>query len=315
MKKVKQKYFYIFLKLFLIVLTTALFLKTSFANLQNPREMNNILIYSNIDYYSQDEDNSKITTGSSSERRSHLLDIYQPKDCEQCPVIIYIHGGYWVLGDKGGLSYKAKAFTDNGYIYISINYSLAPDYQFPVNAQDVAQAFFWVKNNITGYGGDAEQIYLLGHSAGGHLAALIGLDGRYLSPFSLSPSDISGIIGLDSAAYYLPSLIEAEPENKDLFYWAFGDNPEDWEKASPINYVREKQKGQIVPPFLLLVAGGREVSKSVNLSFYQRLIDSCYEVTLLEFKEKDHVSIDYELGEEDDPVFPSIIYWLHEHEL
>lgn len=311
MKKVKQKYFYIFLKLFLIVLTTALFLKTSFANLQNPREMNNILIYSNIDYYSQDEDNSKITTGSSSERRSHLLDIYQPKDCELCPVIIYIHGGYWVLGDKGGLSYKAKAFTDNGYIYISINYSLAPDYQFPVNAQDVAQAFFWVKNNITGYGGDAEQIYLLGHSAGGHLAALIGLDGRYLSPFSLSPSDISGIIGLDSAAYYLPSLIEAEPENKDLFYWAFGDNPEDWEKASPINYVREKQKEQIVPPFLLLVAGGRKVSQDVNQAFYEKLKYYGYDANIHYFYDEDHVSIDYGLGQDNDAVFPILLDWIN----
>lgn len=263
---------------------------------------NQIYIYSDLGYYPEN-------IPEVAQKNDHLLDIYKPKDCYLCPVIMYIHGGTWVLGDKGGLSYKAKAFTSHNYIYISINYRLSPDYSFPAHAQDVARAFSWVKNNITGFGGNPEQIYLLGHSAGGHLAALITLDERYLAAFGLVPSDISGIISLDSAAYYLPSLFTAEPENQYLFSWAFGDNPEDWETASPVNYIRE---GKMVPPFLLLIAGDREVSETVNKSFYQRLVDAGYQATLFQFKEKDHVSIDFELGKEDDPVFPEIIEWLKE---
>ena len=262
-------------------------------------------IHTDINYA---QDKEPFNTAAA-QHNGHLLDIYQPLDCKSCPVIVYVHGGYWVLGDKGSFSYKAKAFTAHNYIYISMNYRLAPDYSFPDNAQDVARAFHWVKENIAGYGGNPEQIYLLGHSAGGHLAALIALDAQYLLPFDLSPSDIAGIIGLDSAAYYLPDLIAAEPENQYLFYWAFGDNPQGWERASPINYVKP---GKVLPSFLLLVAEGREVSEAVNESFYEKLRSTGYNVTLLQYRGKDHVSIDTELGKEDDPVFPDILGWLGE---
>lgn len=261
---------------------------------------NQVHIYSNLNYYQEN-------ILEVAQKNAHLLDIYQPKDCQTCPVIIYIHGGTWVLGDKGGLSYKAKAFTSQDYVYVSINYRLSPDYQFPTHAYDVARAFFWIKNNIQHYGGHPDKIYLLGHSAGGHLAALIALDKRYLAAFGLASSDISGIIGLDSAAYHLPSLFAAEPENQYLFSWAFGDNPEDWEKASPINYVRE---GLNIPPFLLLVAGGREVSKTVNQIFDQKLDQYGYDVSISYFEEKNHVSIDYDLGKEDDAIFAVILGWL-----
>lgn len=264
---------------------------------------NQVEVYSDINYFPENisEETSK---------NAHLLDIYKPEYCQSCPVIIYIHGGYWVMGDKGGLSYKVKAFTSQNYIYISINYSLSPDYQFPAHAYDVARAFSWVKNNINKYGGNPEQIYLLGHSAGGQLAALMALDEHYLAEFGLAPPDIAGIIGLDSAGYHLPSLFAAEPENQYLISWAFGDEPEDLETASPINYIK---KGLNIPPFLLLVAGGRNVSVEVNNSFYQKLIDNGYQADILQFPEKDHVSIDYELGKDKDPVFPAVLNWLKEH--
>ena len=264
---------------------------------------NQVEIYTDIDYY---PDNVLKDTP----KNAHLLDIYKPEDCHSCPVIIYIHGGYWVMGDKGGLSYKAKSFMSNDYLYISINYRLSPDYQFPAHAHDVARAFSWVKNNIINYGGNPEQIYLLGHSAGGQLAALMALDEHYLVEFGLTPSDIAGIIGVDSAGYHLPSLYYAEPESRYLISWAFGDEPEDWEAASPVNYIGA---GKIVPPFLLLVAGGRKVSKEVNKSFYQRLKDNGYKATILYFEDKDHVSIDYELGADEDTVFPAVLNWLRKY--
>lgn len=240
-------------------------------------------------------------------KKAHLLDIYRPEECQSCPVIMYIHGGSWVLGDKGNFSYKSKAFTAQNYIFVSINYRLSPDYKFPAPAYDIARAFSWLKNNIALYGGNSKLIYLLGHSAGGHLAALIALDERYLSAFGLASTDIAGIIGLDSAAYHLPSLFAAEPENQYLFYWAFGENPPDWEVASPVNYIRE---GKAVPPFLLLVAGDRKISETNNEYFYQKLINTGNKVVLVKFPEKDHVSIDYELGTEGDTVFNTIINWL-----
>jgi dipeptidyl aminopeptidase/acylaminoacyl peptidase len=112
---------------------------------------------------------------------------------------------------------------------------------------------------------------------------------------------------LDSAAYHLPLLFTAEPENQYLLFWAFGDNPQDWEEASPINYITGGIK---IPPFLLLVAGDREVSKTVNQSFYELLQQYNYDVNLFYFPAEDHVSIDYDLGEENDLVFPILFSWI-----
>lgn len=265
---------------------------------------NDVQVHNNISYF---EDSSKKEI-ESLQTNAHLLDIYQPEDCQSCPVIVYIHGGTWVLGDKGGPSYKAKAFTDNNNIYISMNYRLSPDYVFPAHAYDVARCFAWVKRNIYKYGGDPEKIFLLGHSAGGHLAALIALDKTYLAEFNLLPSDISGVIGLDSAAYHLPSLFTAEPENQYLFSWAFGDNLQDWEDASPVNYVIE---GITPPPILLLVAGDRGVSETVNQNFYKLLQYYGYDANIFYFSDEDHVSIDYGLGKDDDPVFPILLNWIN----
>ena len=293
----KQSGIFLFFILIFAIFLISSFNRFSLAQIQ----WNDVLIHDDIHYYQDNGEQEK-------QKKAHFLDIYQPKNCYLCPVIIYVHGGTWVLGDKGGLSYKAKAFTAHDYIYVSINYRLSPDYLFPAHVQDVARAFYWVKNNIHNYGGNPERIFLMGHSAGGHLAALVALDEQYLNFFDLEPSDIAGIIGVDSAAYHLPSLFSAEPENQFLFSWAFGDNPKDWEEASPLNYIR---KDLVIPPFLLLVAGGREVSKTVNQAFYQELVRYGYDVTLFHADEKDHVSIDYDLGKEDDPGFPVILNWLN----
>jgi acetyl esterase/lipase len=297
MVKKRQNQKYLFLILMLAILFFLYFIQTCLAQIQ----WNHVQIHPDINYLKDNktQDNQSM---------AHLLDIYQPEDCQSCPVIIYIHGGTWVLGDKGGPSYKAKAFTDNNYIYVSINYRLSPDYQFPAHAYDVAQAFYWIKKNIHNYGGNPEKIFLLGHSAGGHLAALIALDEKYLDKYDLSPSDIAGVIGLDSAAYHLPSLFSAEPENQYLFSWAFGDNPQDWEDASPMNYVRE---GIIPPPILLLVAGCREVSETVNQAFYKQLQYFGYDASIFYFSNKDHVSIDYDLGKEKDQVFSTLLCWIN----
>ncbi len=297
MVKRRQNKKYLFLILMVAIFVFLCFSQTCLVQIQ----LNGVRIFNDINYL---EDNEK----QDSQSKAQLLDIYQPEDCQNCPVIIYIHGGTWILGDKGGLSYKAKSFTSQGYIYISINYRLSPDHLFPAHAYDVAHAFSWVKNNIREYGGNPEQIYLMGHSAGGHLATLITLDGQYLDAFNLRPYNINGIIGIDSAAYHLPALFSAEPENQYLFNLIFGENPQDWEGASPINHIKE---GKNIPPFLLLVADGREVSKTVNQAFSQKLRKYGYNATVFYFPNKDHVSIDYDLGKKGDPVFPVILNWLN----
>ena len=238
------------------------------------------------------------------------LDIYTPLIDEHFPVTVFIHGGTWVLGNKGRLNEKIKSFVKANYVYVSINYRLSSDAQHPLHAIDVAKAVIWIYEHISDYGGDPLNIFLLGHSAGGHLSALIALDGHYLKNLGFSNEVIRGIIGLDSAAYHLPTLIQSEPENDYLFEMVFGNNSDIWEKASPINYV---EKIQSAPPFLLIYAGNREVSKVVNLAFFDALRKSEHEVDLYHASDKNHVSIERDLGKSGDITIEKIFQFIHKH--
>lgn len=235
------------------------------------------------------------------------LDIYTPLSGEQLPVIIFVHGGTWVLGNKGIFNEKIKSFVEVNLVYVSVNYRLSPNVRHPSHAEDVAKAITWIYEHISEYGGNPKNLFLMGHSAGGHLSALIALDEHYLQDLGYSNEIIRGVIGLDSAAYHLPSLFKKEPENTFLFEMAFGNRIEIWEEASPINYT-EKIKN--VPPFLLLYAGDRVVTKEVNTAFYKSLIKATHQASLYFAQDKTHVSIERELGKPGDDVFQIIIHFI-----
>ena len=105
-------------------------------------------------------------------------------------------------------------------------------------------------------------------------------DGHCLKNVGFSNEIIRGIINSDSSAYHLPALIQSEPENDYLFEMAFGNNSDIWERSSPIKHV---EKIQSTPPFLLIYASNREVSKAINLAFFDVLRKSEHEVDLCHF--------------------------------
>ena len=112
----------------------------------------------------------------------HVLDIYTPEKTTQSslPVMFWIHGGGWVVGDKSDVSLKPKALIDRGFIFVSTGYRLLPEVGMGELINDLAKSFAWVHRNITQYGGDPKQIFVGGHSEGAQLAALICIDDRYL---------------------------------------------------------------------------------------------------------------------------------------
>lgn len=108
------------------------------------------------------------------------------KSAKLTPVLIMIHGGGWRRGDKAGVGvtrHKAPHFVASGYVYVSINYrpSATPDGpKHPAHVQDCAKAIAWVHDNIAKYGGAPNRVFVMGHSAGAHLAALVSTDHRRL---------------------------------------------------------------------------------------------------------------------------------------
>ncbi|MDA1311554.1 MAG: alpha/beta hydrolase, partial [Proteobacteria bacterium] len=107
----------------------------------------------------------------------HKLDIFLPEDktLSGLPVLLFFHGGAWRHGFKEWLGFMAPVLTDLPAIFVSANYRLAPEAKHPQPFDDCVDALAWLFHNIAGYGGSPERLFVGGHSAGGHLAALVGL--------------------------------------------------------------------------------------------------------------------------------------------
>ncbi len=134
-----------------------------------------------------------------------MLDVY-PSDPTHpmAPVIVFIHGGGWSWGTKSLYYFVAQAFVERGYTVVIPDYVKYPQGRFPAFVEDGAQALAWVKENISRYNGNPQQIYLAGHSAGAHTGALLMTDNHYLADVGLSVADISGFAGIAGPYTFTP---------------------------------------------------------------------------------------------------------------
>ncbi|MBM4073452.1 MAG: alpha/beta hydrolase [Planctomycetes bacterium] len=172
----------------------------------------------------------------------HKLDVYLPKGRRDFPVLMFIHGGAWVEGSKNQLfvySTLARTFNKHGIAVVCPNYRLSPRVRHPEHIRDVARAVAWVHRNIGKYGGRADEIFVSGHSAGGHLCSLLATDSRYLKEAGVPAANIRGCLPL-SGLFVIP---------RDKFFdLAFGKDLTVRAQASPITHVR-----QDTPPFLVML--------------------------------------------------------------
>lgn len=179
------------------------------------------------------------------------LDIYAPENASGLPVMLYIHGGAWKMGNKRLVDNKPQFFTSRNWIFVSANYRLLPDGKHPANVQDVASALAWVHNNIEKYGGKADRIILCGFSAGAHLAALAGLDGTYLINAGKSLSVIKAVVLLDNPVSNI--IEELKGQSHDRMIETFGNDQETHINASPVNHTSTTA---IKPLFIIAFSGG-----------------------------------------------------------
>lgn len=139
------------------------------------------------------------------DRPRHTLDVCAPHDAAGAPVVVFFYGGAWRGGNKGLYRYVGKALARRGYVAVVPDYRIYPEVRYPEFIEDAALAVRWVKDNIGRFGGDPQKIFLKGHSAGAHIAAMLAIDVRWLQKVGLSPGrDIAGLIGLAGPYDYLP---------------------------------------------------------------------------------------------------------------
>ncbi|NDA77369.1 MAG: alpha/beta hydrolase [Actinobacteria bacterium] len=163
------------------------------------------------------------------------FDLHLPAGCGPFPVLVWVHGGAWLGGDKANPESidRAKYAASLGYALVSTNYRLANKFgqgTWPDYPNDVADAIAHIVGNASSLRLDAEHISLLGHSAGGHTVAIVSADPMYLASRDLAPDTIDCVVANDTEGYRLDDRNTAYPEAIEN---AFGTDPSVLADASP----------------------------------------------------------------------------------
>jgi acetyl esterase/lipase len=184
------------------------------------------------------------------------------------PTVLFIHGGSLASGDKADEDYRnvCAPFVAAGIACANVNYRLAPMHSWPAQAEDVASAVAWVRTNIAQHGGDPKKLFLVGHSSGAMLVALVGTDERYLARHKLTTRDLRGIIPMGSIMWNDELEQALTRYGRDRVEEAFKGNPNNRMYANleayldrwPIRHVRAG-----LPPFLFLIAEGEQAQPPV----------------------------------------------------
>lgn len=166
------------------------------------------------------------------------------------PVFIFIYGGSWNSGKKELYSFFGKRLAHKGLVAVIIDYPLSPEYIITDMTTATAQAIKWVQENIAAYGGDPDQIYVSGHSAGGHLAALLSTkDGCFQALDIKNP--IKGAVLIDAAGLDMYGFLKGKNYPAGTSYLkTFTNDSEIWKEHSPIYHIDEKD-----PPLLIMMGG------------------------------------------------------------
>jgi len=229
------------------------------------------------------------------------LDIYYFSNLDtQKPVVIYVHGGGWSIGDKSNqIENKVNLFQSLNYIFVSINYRLSPfPYElnnpnrimYPIHNNDVADAIKWVYDNIHEYGGNNNKIALLGHSAGAHLVALTGTNNTFLNNVGLSINNVKGIAIIDTEGYNVVNKVQ---ENNNLYINSFGTDINLNTQASPIFNIRNSIS---YPKFFVAKRGNAE-RLAIADDFISALEESNVSVSQIHGSIYDHTGINNAIGE------------------
>jgi acetyl esterase/lipase len=162
----------------------------------------------------------------------HTLDVYLPAKSEKpAPVVVFFYGGSWDQGDKSIYRFVGAALAARGFVAIIPDYRLYPDVRFPGFLEDATKAVGWAHGHAIELGGDPRQIFLMGHSAGAHIAAMLTFDPQWLAAVDLDPvRDIKAMIGLAGPYDFLPLHSD---RLKDIF-----GPPDQLAATQPINFVK-----------------------------------------------------------------------------
>jgi acetyl esterase/lipase len=251
----------------------------------------------------------------------HRLDLFLPQGTGW-PVLVFVHGGGLNSGDKRLRVCGSDVYGNIGRFYAAqgigvavINYRLQPSVSWRAQVEDVAHAVAWVSRHVGTYGGNSQQLFVGGHSAGAYLGARVALDPSPLAALGLSPALLSGVIVVSGAGFDLSDSGTYELGHKLQDYEArfrCGDPTDNWKsEASPIAFVAAG-----APPFLILHAEGDPASlQRQSQLLYGALQLKQVPSQLVVVPGEDHARIVLTLSRADKTSGPAILRFMSEARL
>jgi acetyl esterase/lipase len=245
-----------------------------------------------------------------------VLDVYSPQKAKNLPVVFWIHGGGWQTGDKASVQIKPKVFMGKGFVFVSTNYRLLPSVDMATIVRDIAKSIRWVHDHIAEHGGDPKRLFIMGHSAGAQLAALVCIDDRYLKAEGVPLTIIKGCVPVDGDTFDVPAIIETAetrrrvhglPQAKFGHREKFGNDPAKHRDFSAVTHVT-RDKG--IPPFLILHVAEHPDTSAQAQRLGNVLKDAGVPVRVFGARETTHSKINADLGLPDDPATKALFEFL-----
>jgi acetyl esterase/lipase len=170
------------------------------------------------------------------------LDVYRPAAVVDAPVVVFFHGGSWTSGKRQWYRFVGTALASRGIVAVIPDYRKYPQVKMDGFMADAAAAVAWARAHAGAFGGNPKRLFIMGHSAGGHIAGLLATDGRWLQAQGMTPRQLAGFIGMAGVYDFVPIA----PNEKDML-GMFGRAPSEQHRAQPIDFVDGNE-----PPMLLL---------------------------------------------------------------
>ncbi len=232
------------------------------------------------------------------EKERCKLDLCLPVGKTDFPTVVWFHGGGMTGGAKNSGTPLMKSLAAAGVAVASVNYRLSPKAQYPAYVEDSAAAFAWVRANIGAHGGNTNRIFVSGHSAGGYLTFMIGLDPRYLRAHGLELSAIAGLIPVSGQTMTHYTVRQERGIGK---FTITAD------EAAPVFYARKD-----TPPMLVLYADNDMAGRAEENAYLVAMMKGAGNphVTGLLVRDRNHGSIGGRLAEAGDPARLAILEFM-----
>ena len=237
------------------------------------------------------------------------LDLYLPdgesertRPATGLPVIVSFYGGALTAGDKNQQTFVGRRFAAAGIATAVVNYRLTPAVMHPGHIQDAAASFAWMKRHIAEYGGNPDQVFIIGHSAGAYLVSLLSTDERYLAAQKLSLRDIRGVVPV--SAFYWVERTGVAPD-RDKRVW--GTDEKVWVDASPAHHLHTG----IAPTLILYADGDEEWRRQQNTEMAEAMkAAGNTNVTIAKISDRTHNTIWSRIAQASDETAERIIQFV-----